>query len=257
MSRPPSGLRWTGAVAGPRTLRAEPRIVGALLLLAAVLVAAGMFSRAWGTSRGGPEMKYVAWEVRAGLFDFEACGDGECKVLSWEEMARRVRAEDFGIPASLEAFRGLGITGGFASLAMLLVAAGLAFSGRMGRTPLRVFVAALSFGLTTLGLFWVLLIDWESFSPGYSVLLSLAGMTTALVIAQRCIKLAGQSARPAPAPLGLLAPPRRPPPARPPRRLEPPNRLAFCPHCGTQAAYIPALQYHHCPQCQHYPDAAS
>lgn len=195
----------------------------------------------------------MAPRVRAGLFDFEACERGDCTSLSWEEMARRAKAEGFEIPASLEAFRGLGITGGFASLAMLLVAAGLVFSGRIRRTPLRAFVAAQWFALATLGLFVVLLLDWESFSPGYSPLLAFAGIAAALVIARRRFKLATPLTRPVVPPPALLAPPRRPPPRRSPRRLEPPNRLAYCPHCGTQAAYVAALQYHHCPRCQRNP----
>jgi ribosomal protein S27AE len=167
---------------------ASPVVIGVVLIVFAAVLGLGLFTKGWGTTTGGKDMKYVGDTVRAGMFGFDVCERDRCESKGWEQMEERVKAEDFSIPGGVIAFRMLGLATGFAAMAMMLVVAGMAFAGRTARVPMRLFTATQASAAVSLGLFAMLLGSWEGFSPGYSAGLAVAASIGALVFGLIAIK---------------------------------------------------------------------
>lgn len=219
---------------GPAAPANPAQTSGIILLVCALAILIGLFTKGWGTASEGRE------DVNAGLLGIEGCRGGQCQSIEWD-----LAEKALDIPSDVGMFRILGLLAGLAAIGGIAAAGGMALSRKTGQIPLKPIqgvMGAASFTLTYFAIRLSMSDKDVNFGPGFSVFLAIGGLIAAGIVMQTMLRPLIQQAKAA-AP-GL--------PAAQAVGGAAPQAAGPCPKCGGQLQFVAQYQRWYCTACQQY-----
>ncbi len=257
--------------AGPAAAPNPAQNAGIAMLVCGLLLAVGLFTTSWGTASRGSK------EFNIGVIGAEQCRRGECRSVD-ERLWKRADGD-------IVAMRWIGLLAGFAALAGMCAAGGMALSRNTAKIPVRPLQIALGLasGSLTYFAFRIVMSKFQGvdLSPGFSAFLGIGGIIGAGVVLKQMLQpliaqaqvgglgFAGAAAGMQPAAgmypqAGQPMPQAAQPPAQaaqaPAQAAQPqaaPAQAAQpqaqpCATCGGGLQYVAQYQRYYCGACQKY-----